>query len=169
MQEVDGAKPRSRCQTLLRVSPSRRFAVSGLRRHHTELPAGRNPKERRSTYNRNLFFKERFTSMDRASERRVSCELDKNPRRSERATPPCPFSYFRTFVIDSISSHDNSLHDKRRGVEVEKQADAEARCTHRVETIGRRSQGFGHRVDCLGNGTERYGPTHAPEYPIQTE
>ncbi len=29
---------------------------------------------------------------------------------------------------DSISSHHNSFHDKRRGVEVEGQADAEARC-----------------------------------------
>ena len=32
------------------------------------------------------------------------------------------FSYFRAFVIDSISSHHNSFHDKRRGVEVEEQA-----------------------------------------------
>jgi hypothetical protein len=36
------------------------------------------------------------------------------------------FSYFRAFVIDSISSHHNALHDKRRGVEDEEQADAEA-------------------------------------------
>ena len=38
------------------------------------------------------------------------------------------FSYFRAFVIDSISSHHNSFHDKHRGVEVEEQADAEPRC-----------------------------------------
>ena len=46
-------------------------------------------------------------------------------------------SYFRAFVIDSISSHHNSFHDKRRCVEVEEQADAEARCAeigpHRCE------------------------------------
>jgi hypothetical protein len=47
------------------------------------------------------------------------------------------FSYFRAFVIDSISSHHNLFHDKRRSVEVEDQADAEARCAeigpHRCE------------------------------------
>ena len=37
------------------------------------------------------------------------------------------FSYFRGFVIDSISSQHNSFHDKRRGADVEEQADAEAR------------------------------------------
>ena len=38
------------------------------------------------------------------------------------------FSQFRAFVIDSSSSHHNSLHGQRRGVEVEEQADAEAGC-----------------------------------------
>ena len=42
-----------------------------------------------------------------------------------------------SITIDSISSHHNSFHDKRRGVEVEEQADAEARCAeigpHRCE------------------------------------
>ncbi len=37
-------------------------------------------------------------------------------------------SYFRAFVIGSISSHHNSFRDKRRGVEIEEKADAEAHC-----------------------------------------
>ncbi len=36
--------------------------------------------------------------------------------------------YFRAYVIDSISPHHSSFHDKRRGVEVEEQADAKAGC-----------------------------------------
>ena len=40
------------------------------------------------------------------------------------------FSFFRAFVIDSISSHHNSFHDKRRGVEVEEQATRKAARIH---------------------------------------
>ena len=53
------------------------------------------------------------------------------------------FSYFRAFVIDSISSHHNSFHDKRRGVEVEEQADAEAHCAEILAESGSNSWPMG--------------------------
>ena len=43
------------------------------------------------------------------------------------------FSYFRAFVIDLMSSHHNSFHDKRRGVEVQEQADAEVNGDGRLD------------------------------------
>ena len=47
----------------------------------------------------------------------------RHERESDTIVAIFVFSYFRAFVIDSISSHHNSFHDKRRGVEVEEQAD----------------------------------------------
>ena len=46
------------------------------------------------------------------------------------------FSYFRAFVIDSISSHHNSFHDKRRGY-------AEARCAEILAESGSNSWPMG--------------------------
>ena len=68
---------------------------------------------------------------------RLSWVRTRHERQSDTIVAIFVFSYFRAFVIDSISSHHNSFHDKRRGVEVEEQADAETRCTeigpHRCE------------------------------------
>ena len=64
-------------------------------------------------------------------------------RESDATVAIFVFSYFRAFVIDSISSHHNSFHDKRRGVEVEEQADAEARCAEIVAESGSKSWPMG--------------------------
>ena len=49
---------------------------------HMNSLARAQSQKRRSRYNRNLFFEERFRSIDHASERGVSIELDKNPPRA---------------------------------------------------------------------------------------
>ena len=67
------------------------------------------------------FFEERLTSIDHASERGASLELVKPPdqRDSDATAAIFVLSYFRAFVIDSISSDYNSFHGKRRCVEAE--------------------------------------------------
>src|ERR1035438_900229 len=63
--------------------------------------SGRNPKERRSRYNRKLFFGKRFTSTNCAAERAVSIELvrTRHERQSDTIVAIFVFSYFRAFVL----------------------------------------------------------------------
>jgi len=84
--------------------------------------------------------------MARPRERfRLNWIRTRHERQSDTIVVIFVLSYFRGFVIDWISSRHNSFHDKRRSVEVEEQADAEAGGTeirpHRGEVHV--LQGFG--------------------------
>ena len=59
--------------------------------------------------------------------------------------------YFRAYVIDSISPHHSSFHDKRRGVEVEEQADAKAGCTAMAASmiLRKAARSHGPRSKCI--------------------
>ena len=124
---------------------------------------GRNPKKRRSRYNRKLFFGKRFTSTNRAAERAVSIELvrTRHERQSDTIVAIFVFSYFRAFVIDSISSHHNSFHDKRRGVEDRFQ---KARPESLVNGDGRLDDPRGKRLEVMAHGSSSRQITKTRKY-----
>jgi hypothetical protein len=116
--------------------------------------SGRNPKERRSGYNRKLFFGKRFTSTNRAAERAVSIELvrTRHERQSDTIVAIFVFSYFRAFVIDSISSHHNSFHIQK------------ARPESLVNGDGRLDDPRGKRLEVMAHGSSSRQITKTRKY-----